>query len=118
MFYVTVLPAIALAACAASTNQEGLPMDRNIECTLEGEALAGAEAGEVCNAFREVLAEADLGDVARVELVALSETEAKARVIDSRGAVRVELGHAIMDRTMSLPSWRNFAKGVAKVLRN
>lgn len=113
---IAILPAFALAACAANTNQEGLAMDDEIACSLTGEEFAGAKRDEICSAFLEVLPSSGRGDIARVELEATSRTDAKARITDGSGRVLVEMDHAIMDREMSLDSWQVFARSVARQL--
>ncbi|RZV45728.1 MAG: hypothetical protein EX258_10260, partial [Sphingomonadaceae bacterium] len=91
-------------------------MEAGIACSLTGEEFAGAKPDEICSAFLDVLPSSGRDDIARVELEAVSTTEARARVTDGSGNVLVELDHAIMDREMSLDSWRVFAKSVARQL--
>ena len=113
---LAILPALALAACAANTNQEGLAMDDEIACSLKGEEFAGAKPDEICSAFLDVLPSSGRNDIGRIELEATSRTDAKARITDGSGSVLVEMDHAIMDREMALDSWRVFARSVARQL--
>ncbi|NNC53895.1 MAG: hypothetical protein HKO08_12725, partial [Erythrobacter sp.] len=51
-------------------------MEAGIACSLTGEEFAGAKPDEICSAFLDVLPSSGRDDIARVELEAVSTTEA------------------------------------------
>lgn len=92
-------------------------MHRPIECTLKGEEKAGADRSDICAFFAEAIAETGREDIASIRLVASSDTEAQATLLDASGEVVAELGYAIMDRKLGSDSWQMLASALAREVR-
>lgn len=90
--------------------------DGPVSCSFEDDARSGINPDEVCEIFTATFAEAGREDIARIALKAISDTEARAAVLDREGKVLVELDYTIMDREMRLDTWRNFARSLLREL--
>ena len=103
------------AVAANATGGTTLLQDE-IECVLEGEAMAGADRAAICEAFTKAIRGTGRSDVARVVLIASSPTQARASALDADDKLIAGLGYAIMDREVQLDSWQALANALARQL--
>ena len=117
---IGVLCSIGLLFFAVAANATGRTgsLEDEIECVLEGEAVAGADRAEICEAFTKAIRGTGRSDVARVVLIASSRTQARASALDADGKLIAGLGYAIMDREVQLDSWQALANALARQLED
>jgi len=87
-----------------------------LSCHLTGEKWAGASEEDLCRIFSSALRNTDAGNVARIELEALSADTARATAFDEDDAIVGESNLSVMDRQIGRSSWETLARGLAQAI--
>lgn len=106
---------LALLACAAPAESNPMSAER-LSCHLTGEKWTGASEEDLCRIFSSALRNTDAGNVARIELEALSADTARATAFDEDDAIVGESNLSVMDRQIGRSSWETLARGLAHAI--
>ena len=116
-----IAPPIWLATACAVAGCSAQPVEKSdvyqpVACSLEGAEQSGAAADDVCAMFRDALVRSKRHDVVSITLTAQNPRQAGVRAISTDGKTVVELGFRVMDSTLTLAAWQDFARNFEREL--